>query len=112
MENKFYVGQEVLCIKTHPNGVVVRWNKYTVMGIRRSRCPACGILLDVGITEGFPEDMGMASHCEHGLDHRPYDNIWWLGSFRFIPIDNTLSETTSDEVLEIMNDTHPFKVEI
>lgn len=90
---KFEIGQEVLCIKTHSQGAVVKGQKYPVIGIRQG---CCQIVLDVGIvsttTIWFCRNCQKTRNCG--------DNVWWLHSNLFAPIDNTLSEVTIEELIE------------
>ena len=49
----WYIGQEVVCIKTHSMGLVIKDRVYTIQGIRSSHCACKKYLLDVGMPMDF-----------------------------------------------------------
>ncbi len=94
MENRFYVGQEVLCVDLSGNPEGLQRGVYTVEGIKLSPC-CKQLLIDVGVYRG-----SVSVQCTKCKDiHEISGNKYFLAS-RFIPIDNTKSELTADEVME------------
>jgi len=91
MENKFYVGQEVVAIKDHPQGDFKKGQEFIIQGIRRQPC--CGdILIDIGVKIDY--DKMKCSVCG-----RIYDADYYYSSSRFAPKQH-LSNTTYNEVME------------
>lgn len=56
----FYVGQEVVAIKTHPDKIYVKWNDYKVLEVGKTPCCQAWY-----IYTGFPTPSGRkkGTHC-------------------------------------------------
>lgn len=96
MENKFYVGQKVLCIKSQSQGSTKKGSVYIVEGVKKGRC--CGVLqLDLGIDNPDSDKQFQCVCRKIGKE-----DAWWQGAERFIPIEDQeeLSEMTIEELLE------------
>ena len=91
--NKFYVGQEVLCIKTHSGGEVIKGEKYIINGIKRG-CEHTNLLLDIG--KASETTRNKCRYCNYSH----IDIILWFSCYLFSPIDNELSELTAEDILE------------
>jgi len=92
----FEVGKKVICVKSVRNNEgygVYRGNIYIVDGIKKPCCVG-GVLLDVGIIAKTME-YGECSACGH--IHK--GNIVYISSSHFAPYDDSLSETTVEELL-------------
>lgn len=101
MNNKFYVGGEVLCIRTHSGKMkdgstippyFIKGKKYKVNGIIKG-CEHSPILLSL---DGVISHHGITG-C--GICSRTSEGSWWNSS-SFIPIDNELSEITDEQIIE------------
>jgi hypothetical protein len=86
----WYIGQEIVCIKSHSNLAVIKGKIYTINGIVK---PCCDVLLDVGITIHTP--LVQCSICK-GLRYANGDE-WYLSESLFAPLMD-ISELT--EILE------------
>lgn len=91
----FEVGKEVICIKTHDEGVFKKGDEFLLLGIRKS---CCGIELDVGKEKYSHTDF---IHCIECDSIRSLNgSVWWFSSSRFAP----KSEITEIEALYIENE--------
>lgn len=103
---RWYVGQRVVCIKTHPDKVVTKGLYYIIKGIKQSCCGG-GLVLDVGIKD-FDDSADFCRCADCGKLSR-YDAVWWLCESRFAPIDE-LSDYTVETLLNEIEE--PVKVKV
>ncbi len=83
---KWYVGQPIVCIQTHSQGVVKKGEEYTIQGVRQQEC--CGVIvLNVGMYNTNPD---LRCTCKN----ISIDGIHWLGDKLFAPLDVDISELT------------------
>ena len=75
----WYVGQKVVCVKTHSQNAVVEGNIYTIAAINK----CCKPRLDVGVRVPFPLRGVQCPRCG-GVSS---GDIWWMGSSLFRPLD-------------------------
>lgn len=97
---KWYVGQRVVCVKDHSQGVVRKGNEYIIHNVSISQCSCKYVLLDVGITS---KNL-FSSHTECGKRWLG-DGTYWLNESLFAPLDD-LSDYTIETLLneiEIVN---------
>ena len=87
----WYIGQEIVCVKTHPKRAVVSGRIYTIKGLRINPCSCCNVLIDIGIRGDKP------MKCFCGLVYEA-NGAWWFHESRFAPLDADISELT--EILE------------
>jgi hypothetical protein len=88
----FEVGQKVVCIKNHSQGVVIEGKIYTVFGLKP--CTSCKLLrLDVGIST--PRD----GICSCGTRHAQ-NGIHWIASNLFRPLDDDFATSVLENILE------------
>lgn len=90
----WYIGQEIVCIKTHSQGVVKRGKIYTIKGLQKSRCKCHTVEIDIGaksdlLTEG-------CSACNS--DWKATSDIWWLSEIVFAPLE--YNQDAINELLE------------
>ena len=106
----FHVGQKVVCIKTHSQGVVIKDKVYIVRGnVSPCKCEC----VDVGVIEqDYKNEYGelyKQERCPNcGMIYK-YTRKWYLLSKRFAPITEITS--TADIAAEIFN-THEELKEI
>lgn len=91
---KWYIGQEIVCIKTHTQGVFKKGETYTIKGIIE-RC-GCGVLLDIGFKA--TNYIGENVKCPDCGGIYLKSSIWYFKSTSFAPIDFDISELT--DILE------------
>ena len=96
----FEIGQKVVCVKTHSQGVVKEGQVFTVIGIRT--CANCGI---VDIDVGIKLTSLMACSCGAVTQTRN----WWLHNYLFRPLDELYNEEIS-ELMQEINERVPFEV--
>ena len=92
----FEIGQKVVCVKTHPEGVVKEGEVYTLIGWKQS---CCSQQVNVGIkSKRLPN--GAICKCPKCQQLDISDGYWWLKSTRFRPLDDLFNE----EIEELMNE--------
>lgn len=91
----FKPGQEVVCIKSHSQRIVIKDNTYTVLGIINCSCGRSAI--DVGVKDDYPF---IISYCECGIGIKVTNNIWWVGSSLFASPEDWQQAETMVEVLK------------
>jgi len=84
----FYVGQEVVAIRDHSQGIFKKGQEFVIRGIKKG---CCGIDLDIGMNESV-----YISVCDCGRETIEHGCLWF-NSNRFSP-KQQLSETTYNEV--------------
>lgn len=88
----FEVGQKVVCIKSHSQGVVIEGKIYTIFGLKP--CTSCKLLrLDVGVST--PRD----GICSCGTKH-DQNGIHWIASQLFRPLDDEFATSVLENILE------------
>ena len=104
---QFEVGKKVICIRSHRDGVVKRGEIYELLAIKKYGCKICNTLVvDVGFKDDSVEIGKQAVCFHHGYAGGKLiaDGIWWLSTCLFAPYDDSLSETTVDELLETISE--------
>lgn len=94
----FEVGKKVICIKDHSMGVVKRGDIFELHSIRKSPCGCGAIELDVNIPTPSYAKSVICTRCSTKTLGTP--TTWWVRSDRFAPYDDSLSELTSDKLIE------------
>lgn len=103
MSNGFYIGQKVVCVKSHSQGVTREGVMYVVNGVKK--CAICGNpQIDVGVPATASQWMcGPEAGCGHVS---PTHGIWWQGAHRFRPLDEL-----HDQIERIEKEGAPQEVE-
>ena len=98
----WYIGQEVVCVRTHPDKVVVRGKTYPIKGLKQSACRCKNINIDVGIRANHAI-YSEYSRCNVCNDVELVGDIFWLHENRFAPLDQDISELTAilEEVVKV-----------
>jgi hypothetical protein len=92
----WYIGQEIVCIKTHSQGLVKRGGIYTIMGLQPSKCKCEGVDINVGIV-GDAKSYSLCSDCHHiWFD---FSSVHWFGEQLFAPL-----EYNQDAINELMEE--------
>lgn len=82
----WHIGQEIVCVKSHSQGVVKKDRIYTIKGIMQS---CCHISLDVGMKQTDRTGSGLFQlQCNLCNKSEPIttDNTWWFGESLFAPL--------------------------
>lgn len=97
MESRFYIGQDVVCIRSHSEGRVKEGEVFVIRGLMASPCK-CGVLvLDVGINSNGNERYKCV-YCGDIVKKHP--NVFWFGNALFKPLDELADISELTEVLE------------
>lgn len=83
----WYIGQEIICIKSHSCGIIKRGQTFIIKGLSSSRCKCSYILIDIGIVS--KTGVGECTNCNQVYRQ---DDIWWLREELFSPLDFDISE--------------------
>ena len=92
---KFEINQEVVCIKDSLSANIKKGTIFTVRGIQSTPCKCKGkILLDVGIRE---KGRLHCPDCDYVAEI--IDDIWWINSIYFRPLEEDKAENEAIEEL-------------
>lgn len=86
----WHIGQEIVCIKTHSQGIVKKDSIYTIVGLKKG---CCMTEIDVGIRSVF--EMNECTIC--GVIENS-NGIWWIGEEIFSPLE--YDQNAIEELLE------------
>lgn len=89
----WYIGQEIVCIRTHSQRKVIYGKTYVIKGLRETSCKCNYVLIDIGIRISFSK-----SFCYRCGDLNFADSIGYFNEILFAPLDQDISELT--EILE------------
>ena len=96
MSNKWYIGQEIVCIKKHSKNAVKLGEIYKIKGLSNSKCKCShDVLIDVGIAG--TSNIGRCKNCN--TVYNKSQEIWWLSEVLFAPLEYNQDEI--NRVLEI-----------
>jgi len=104
----WYIGQDIVALRTHSNRVFKEGDTFTIRGIKKCECIKCGdyIILDIGL--GRHPQAGQTIQCadRHGI---PYlcDGTIWMSEISFKPLDE-LADIS--ELVEVLETESPFSV--
>ena len=90
----WHIGQEIVCIKTHPDGIVKRGKVYRITGLKKPFCGCHQVQIDVGIIGRFSKTN--CSMCGKKSADQSY--VWWLSEKRFAPLE--YNQDAINELLE------------
>ncbi len=90
----WYIGQEIVCIKTHSKGYVERGKIYTIKVLQKGHCNCTDILVDVGITTTIA--IHFCSSCDIMWGNKT--NAYWFSERLFAPLE--YNQQAIDELLE------------
>lgn len=90
MEHKWYIGQDIVCIKDH-NGLEFKvGDTFTIKGLISSLCKCCDVFIDIGRLEPGWSLGGMCSVCNTIV--KGHNGIWHFKEIYFAPLDQDISE--------------------
>lgn len=93
----FEVGKKVVCIKTHPCGVIKEGDIFPITGIRESICKCPHPELNIGVVTN-DGDFSACVVC--GIEAAPKDNYWWFCSSRFRLIDYSFADEAIEKAFQ------------
>lgn len=108
----FKIGQEVVCVKPHSQGVLKLGKVYPILGIRKEKCKCAGVVVDIGmVNTNDPLTIGRPTRCQ--ICHE-YDGteqlIWWLDHDRFAPLQTDSEEADMNEAINEVSQRELFKI--
>lgn len=90
---KWYIGQPIVAIKNHPQGVFKKGDEFVIKGLRESICRCKEIDIDIDI--GLYDETANAVQCDAcGYFSLTSNKTWWFSESRFAPLDTDISELT------------------
>lgn len=98
----YEIGQQVVCVKTHSQGVVKEGQIYPLKGMRIGCCGQ--LLLDIGITPLY--EYNVCGECRKSYKNT---DAWWLSAELFRPLDD-LYNTEIEELMNEVNERQPFEI--
>lgn len=106
--DKYYVGARVISIHNHSRGRYKKGDIKEVQGIRKSQCKCGGIELDLGMATLFaPYNKIFCTKC---LTYETTNGTLWQGTENWRIIDEDMSETTIDAILDEINQNSEHKI--
>lgn len=95
----WYIGQEIVCIKTHSRGAIVKGKVYTIQGLKQG---CCSVFIHVGVfaklTHGKFGFKTLCSLCGKLTDDGA-DPTYWFSETLFAPIE--YDSQAIEELLQI-----------
>ena len=89
---KWYIGQDIVCIKSHSQGAVKEGDVFIIKGIKKS---CCSIDLDINFIHLKP--MLECPHC-HKLEKS--NGIYWFDHNQFAPLESITDISEIEELLK------------
>lgn len=89
----FYVGQRVVAITSHSQGVIKKGEEFIIRANKKFDC--CGIwCVDIG-----QQPTTVLLDCNCGQTHHQ-DKVRWFGASLFVPIHENFQSITLEKILE------------
>ena len=99
----YEIGQQVVCVESHPMGDVKEGQVYTVKSL--SLCKCCGnLIIDIGLNAD--NTLVRCVMCNHIFET---NGITYFAAKRFRPLDD-LYNTEIEELMNDVNEKQPFEV--
>jgi len=98
MNHNWYIGMDIVCIKTHSEGVVKEGEVFTIKALRK---PCCNVQIDIGKDLNYTGGTFSTSCavCKK-ITNNGTDATAWISHRLFAPLD-TLTDIS--EIEEILN---------
>lgn len=93
--NKFYIGQKIVAIKDHSQGIFKKGDEFTVLDVRDSLCKCNNYDVHIGIFDYVTLFEECSNSCFKKFRN---DCFWWFCPTMFAPIE--LSTTTFEDVIK------------
>lgn len=97
--SRFKIGQKIVCIKTHSQGVLKKGKIYAIKKIRKS---CCCFDVDIGIVSTTKY-----ANCGFCKISRISDDTWWINESLFAPLeeDGSTFRLTKEVIEELELET-------
>ncbi len=93
---KWYIGQEIVCVKSHSQGIIKKGEIYVIKGLQSPKCKCNYISIDVGVLGS--SHYAECNTCKVSYTKNPF--IWWLHEDNFAPI-----EYNQDAINKLLEET-------
>jgi len=94
----FYVGQRIVAVKSHSQGVFKKGDEFILKAITQRPCGCSGLYLDIGIRSG--RRIGACNKCGN-----VYESMeWWFCESSFSPLDYTEEEINEVNINELIEE--------
>lgn len=97
---KWYIGQPIVAIRSHSQGIFKKGDEFIIKGIRTPLCNCKNLDIDIGFRP-TPKRSG----CRVCNVTYPSDGIYWFSEVSFAPLDVDISE-----LIEVLETTEPFTI--
>ena len=96
MEN-WYIGQDIVCIRTHSKGFVTKDNVYTIKSLKQG---CCGIYIDIGFT-ALDKASEYSTYCNrcNTISSNGSSPILWFHEGLFVPLNSLVNISEIEEIL-------------
>ena len=96
---KWYIGQDIVCIKTHSQGFVKKGEVYTIKSLRQA---CCHIGIDVGLIDSR-KGLNYTSSCIkcNSQINNGKSPVLWFGDSLFVPLESLVNLDEIEEILQI-----------
>lgn len=89
----WYIGQEIVCIKTHSTGVIKEGQVFVIKGLRAAPCEHYECMIDVGVTS-----YNLLLTCNYCGKTENNHGTFWFGNQLFAPLQDLTKQIS--ELLE------------
>jgi hypothetical protein len=101
----WYIGQEIVAVKSHPHGHFVKGQDYVIKGLRDSQCKCNEVEIDIGVRDNY--NAFCCKHCNTTI--RGKFTVCFFSETNFAPKQSTYSEAeienvNVDELIEIIKE--------
>lgn len=102
---EFHINQEIVCIESHPSGIIQEGQTFVVKGLKQAQCTCNHVEVDIGFASRKDAAKSRCTTCN--AIYEIIDGVWWFRSTRFRPLDEL--EGVS-QILDIAKQAQPFEV--
>lgn len=92
----WYIGQRIVAIRNHPNGLFKTGDEFTIKALKSAFCKCDYIAVDIGIRVS---GKCFCSKCQ--IWDKETTDEWWIYSFYFSPLDEI--ESAISELMTEVN---------
>jgi hypothetical protein len=96
MSHNWYIGQDIVCIKSHSQGVVKEDEVFVIKGLRTAPCNCGNIEINIGIISNG-EVLHECGSC--GAVTTRYESSRFLSERIFAPLDTLTDISEIEEIL-------------
>lgn len=90
----WYIGQEIVCVRSHSQGHVTEGNVYKIRSLKASNCNCYSTIIDIG-----QYSHADASYCPVCGNERSCNGIRWFSERLFVPLE--YDQQAIEELLKI-----------